>query len=206
MKKRKLLALLFLFYSFSSVADLEISFSDKKFKEVSLIESAWTRLDEESISLIPFSHTLFKRFLFNIFVIQVLVSDPDQMHQTDFLNLESESAISIYVKFLFSIDKESFVSGAEEIIQNTNIDINQDHIQTYLEAINRTIKKGDTLIITGKKLFDGIEIVKIETPDAVWTIESSQEEIIKDIFSLWLGEFPKNKHMQNMKNRLLKNT
>ena len=188
----------------SSLAELEINFSDKKLKDVSLIESAWIQLDNKAISLIPFNHTLIKRFFFDIFIIQLLVSDPNQLSQNDFLNLEVQSAISIYVKFLFPIDKKLFVSEAKKIVQNTNIDINQNHIQSYLKAISRSIKKGDTLIITGKKLFDGIEVVKIETPDAVWTIESSEEEIIKDIFSLWLGEFPKNKNLQNMKNRLLK--
>ena len=161
-------------------------------------------LDDVTVSLDPFSYTLFKRFFFDIFVIQLLVSDPDQMSQTDFLNLEIESAISVYVHFLFSIDKKAFVSGAEEVIQNTNIDMNQDHIQSYLDAINRPIKEGDTLIITGKKL-NGMEVVEIETPDAVWIIESEEEGLIKDIFSLWLGEFPKNKHLRKMKNRLLKN-
>ena len=202
MRIKKILVFLLIFFSSPCLGQLEINSLGDEFHEVPLIQSSWIEFEDVKIPLIPFSHTLLKRFFFDIFVVQLLVSDPDQINKSDILNLNPGEVISIHVTFLMSISKKSFLSESKKVIESYNINSNQKHIQSYLDIISNPIEKGDILIVTGIKISNDIEVIEIETSNEVSIIQS-ETGLIKDIFSLWLGDFPKHKYMQKMKNKLL---
>ena len=200
--RKKLLSLFLVFLSLPCYGQFKITSSAGAFHGVPLIQSALINFKGDEIPLTPLSYALAEKSFLDLFVVQLFLSDPHSLKE-NLLNLQTGEAIAIYMTFLMPLNKRTIRSHVKKILKNNHIDTNRKEIKKWLSVISVSVKKGDSFVIIGKKLSNSWELVEVKLPQTFFNIKGNG--LIKDVFSLWLGDLSSQSHMQRMQNQLLEN-
>ena len=203
MRKRKALFLLLIFFNPFCFGKLKVTSVSEVFHEVSLIQESQTEIEGAEIPLIPFGHALASK-VFDICVVQLLVSDPDQFKAGDLLNWDLQEAIAIHMTFLIPLNGNSIYSVMRKALKKNEVDVHREDIKDYLKAIRVSVEEGDSFIFLGKRLPDGRELVEVKVPHSRKLFKMSGEGVIRDVFSAWLENVSYADYLKRVKQQLLR--
>lgn len=201
---RKLLVILLIFFNSPCLGKFKAVSSDQIFNGIPLIQFAWTEIEGVETSLIPVSYAVAEKSFFDIFVVQLFSSDINLINKEDPLNLNEGEVIAVYMTFLMPLSEKAIHSEIKTTLINNNVNINREEVRACLDAISVPVKNGDSFIVTGKKLADNLELIEVKLPHSSF-FKTAENGLIRDVFSLWLGDLSKQRYMQKMKNQLLQN-
>lgn len=200
MRKRKALFLLLIFFNPFCFGKLKVTSTGEVFHAVPLIQESQTEIGGDEISLIPFGHALASR-VFDICVVQLLVSDPDQFKEGNHWDLQE--AIAIRMTFLIPLKGNGIYSVMRKALEENGVDIHREDIKDYLEAIKASVEEGDSFVFLGKRLPDGGELVEVKIPHSRRLFRMSGEGVIRDVFSAWLENVSYEDYLKRVKQQLL---
>ena len=200
MRKRKALFLLLIFFNPFCFGKLKVTSTGEVFHAVPLIQESQTEIGGDEISLIPFGRALASR-VFDICVVQLLVSDPDQFKEGNHWDLQE--AIAIRMTFLIPLKGNGIYSVMRKALEENGVDIHREDIKDYLEAIKASVEEGDSFVFLGKRLPDGGELVEVKIPHSRRLFRMSGEGVIRDVFSAWLENVSYEDYLKRVKQQLL---
>ena len=183
---RNLIFLFIFFFNPLCFGQLTVLSTGEIFHEIPLIQSSQTKIDGIKIPLFPMGHALYTKGFFNIYMVELLSSEPLQYKSKGFLHLNTKEAIAIRMTFLLPISGDTVYSSMREALKNNKVDINREDIKSYLSAIQVSVKRGDSFVFLGRKLSNKGELIDIQIPYLKKSFTMSGSGLIKDIFSVWL--------------------
>ena len=179
-----------------------VDFGNKVFHEVPLIQTAQTEINGIKTPLLPLGHALYSKYFFNVYVIQFLASNPVEYDYKKNFKLDPMEAMAIRVTFLLSLDGDIVYSHLKEALEYNGVDVSRKNVENCLKAIPVSIKKGDSFFFIGKKLFDDVELVEVYIPHLNKFFKISEQELIWDMFSIWLGNVSYDASLSQMQKQL----
>ena len=211
----KLNAIIFsIFISCLSCAETNSAATDKEYYDLSSIQiaqldfsgklQAQTSLDEKPIPLTLVGKAIRTLFYFKVYTIQLFVSDPDQFDTNQPLaSLDQLKAVAVYIKAILSVDGDRMQKSMREALENNQVDIQRETIKTLLESLNVTSDKGDIFSFIGKRQDDETETLECRFSKQSEPLIISEPGIMRDIFSIWLGDTSHSKGLTKLKKQLL---
>ena len=121
------------------------------------------------------------------------------------LAIEKLEQIAIEMAFLRDVEGEKIVKAFEESLTANAIEL-KGPAKEFMTAMTKTgeIKKGQTIVVIGKKAKDGSEVITLENSQGSLTNISGPKGFIIQIFSLWLGK-TNDDNLAKLKKSLLNN-
>lgn len=143
-------------------------------------------------------------FFVEIYKLQLYVSHPDQFDKSQPLDsLDKLKAIAVYITASREVSGERMKTSIEEALQSNNVDTQSESIQKLLTVFNVSAKKGDKFSFIGKRLNNGTEELTAKLSGDNPPIIISEAGIIRNIFSIWLGNTSHSKGLTKLKKQLL---
>lgn len=171
-----------------------------------VIKNTQTNINASQITLTLVGKATRTIFSFvNVYTLQLLVSDPSQFDTNQPLaSLNNLQAVAIYITALRSVEKDRLKTSLVEALENNKIDLKRNSITKFINALNVTAKEGESFSIVGKRPNSKTELLEITVPGQTTPVVISESGIIRDIFSIWLGNTSHSSGLTKMKKQLLK--
>lgn len=197
MKCLKLVSLvLFLVGSISLAGVLKKELGINEIENIKLTKSASVSYQDKNYNLKMVGAGLrTKKVLMinvNVYVAEFFVSEEAQIEKKQDKILDSlakANAAVMQLTFLRDVDGEKVESSFKDALAANKADLNDQAIKTILEKVAKSgeVKKGQTLTFASFKNTDSSEVVIFE-PAMGEATQVKGNNIIKPIFSMWLGE------------------
>lgn len=197
MKCLKLVSLvLFLVGNFSLAGVLKKELGANEIESIKLAKSASVSYQDKNYNLKTVGAGLrAKKVLMinvNVYVAEFFVSEEAQIEKKQDKILDSlakANAAVMQLTFLRDVDGEKVESSFKDALVANKADLNDQAIKTILEKVAKSggVKKGQTLTFASFKNTDSSEVVIFE-PAMGEATQVKGNNIIKPIFSMWLGE------------------
>lgn len=141
---------------------------------------------------------------FDVYTIQLLVSDPSQFDARQPLkSLDKLKAVAVHITALMSVEGDRMRKSIKEALENNKVNIERESIQSLLDIFSISSEKGTVFSFTGKRLDNGTELVEIKLSGQDQPIVISEPGIIRDVFSTWLGDTSHSAGLTKLKEKLL---
>ena len=190
-------------------ADKDTEYYDLSSIQIAQLDSSGKLQVQTSLDEKPFPLTLVGQALrtfwgLKVYTIQLFVSDPDQFDTNQSLtSLDKLKAVAVYIKAIRSVEGDRMQKSMREALENNKVDIQKESIKHLLESLNVTSDKGDIFSFIGKRQDDGTETLEFQFSKQSEPLIISEPGIIRDIFSIWLGDTSHSKGLTKLKKQLL---
>ena len=156
-----------------------------------------------SLTLIGKATRTFLR-VFDVYTIQLLVSDPDQFEASQPLkSLDKLRVVAVHITALRSVEGNRMRKSITEALENNKVNMERESIQSLLSVFSVPSEKGTVFSFTGKKLNNETELVEVKLSGQTEPVLISEPGIIRDVFSVWLGDTSHSPGLTKLKKELL---
>jgi hypothetical protein len=196
---------------FAAATNLMLRQGNRTIENVIVAPSALSRVDNHSVEVSLLGAGLFTSnfliFTSNEYVAQMYSSEPEKFARTSEGALESlnnMNEVVIQLSFLSDIKAKKFSATLAEALEKNDYDLNSTDLKSFLDSVSQgnNAISGRTVIITGRRLADGSDLVVYSDCLSRSTSIVGPHGFTNAIMSIWLG-VPVDKNMQKLKSEIL---
>ena len=143
---------------------------------------------------------------FRIYKLEFYVLDLESFDKKKTLeSLKKQQATLIQMTALNTMDEkrgQNLRQSFKEGLERNGVDITQSHIEDFFDYIDVEAKKGEAFFFKGLRSED-METLEVRAPNKE-PLLISKPNIIRDIYSIWLGNTDGNEDLDKLKKEILK--